>query len=135
MDAEELERLSKGIMDENPAAQLAVEMNKWQDYPKKSARKIYTFRRGLRRTLFTIRIHVVQDTLDELTLSEKALWKIFDSQLDSNYALTWEQFTFKWDVHPVHLLTIINEEQWFNEGGSVDEIGRKAPTAFTQQEV
>ena len=49
--------------------------------------------------------------------------------------MTWDNFTFLWDVSPADPLKVIREDEWKDLGGRYDPItGRKYPSAFTHQE-
>ena len=52
--------------------------------------------------------------------------------------MSWENFTFLWDVHPVSFLMVVTPIEWINAGGKFIDMARKGatvhePTAFTQQ--
>jgi hypothetical protein len=132
----DLEALSKGVVDVEVDRETAImlEKAKWNtisDNPK----QILVQRRKQRKAMFRIKKYMKLDRVDELSIELVALKELFDSQMKPNLAITWDKFTFTWDCHPRELTTIILKENWFTEGGAFDEIGRHAPTAFTEQEI
>ena len=101
--------------------------------PKKRTRKkkalnvppSTTNRRQIRFRLFRIREgnDVVKD---DLKAHIEAQFQI---------GMTWDNFTFLWDVSPADPLKVIREDEWKDLGGRYDPItGRKYPSAFTHQE-
>lgn len=55
-------------------------------------------------------------------------------QSQFQFGMTWNTFTFTWDVSPVDPLRVITEDAWDEEGGGYDvQTGIKSPPAFTHQ--
>lgn len=133
----DLEALSKGITNvegANDETKILMAKAKWRSIPE-TAKEIKNQRRALRKALFTVLRMTKFNKLDTLTIEERAIQEIFDKQMKPNLGITWEKFTFTWDVHPVIMTELILKENWFTEGGVFDEIGGHAPTAFTKQEI
>lgn len=54
--------------------------------------------------------------------------------------MSWENFTFLWDVHPVNFLMVVIPNEWVNAGGKFIDLVKNGatihePTAFTQQAI
>jgi len=52
--------------------------------------------------------------------------------------MSWENFTFLWDVHPVHYLMVVTPNEWAISGGEFIQQAQNgptihSPTAFTKQ--
>lgn len=51
--------------------------------------------------------------------------------------MTWENFTFEWDVAPNDVLKVITQFEWVSHGGVMREVDSKTmlcePTGFTRQ--
>lgn len=83
-------------------------------------------RRHIRYKLFRIRENNPEFLTDGLK-------EIIEAQLDSNKGLTWESFTFQWDVAANDPFKVILKRQWNETGGGYDENGKHYPPAFTKQ--
>jgi len=134
MNEQELLAMAKGTTKEfSGQAELFQHKSFWNEEPS-SKRKLLTKRKTVRRGIFKIRKYIRMDR--EFPAELKALKELMDEQLNPNLGMSYETFSFRWDIHPNNHLTIITPEKWFIEGGSVDgENGNiKEPTAFTEQE-
>lgn len=131
--------VAKGITDVNEildeSQKLEAAKNRWLTLPNGSKQKI-THRKNLRSSLFKIIKYQVKETPEKMTIELEALKEIIDGQLDANLGLSWEGFTFVWDIHPSGKPEIVRRETWGKEGGSYDpDLGLHYPSAFTSQEI
>lgn len=139
MTPEELLNLAKGATSE---AQTLKSKQDLIDFflqpfgPSSSDQKLFiTRRRHFRKTMFNVRWKL-HHKLKDLTPDEIAVKEIIDSRIDPNRGITWENFTFQWDVSPNPQTPgkIIQKHEWFKDGGTVDsDIGCFYPAAFTEQ--
>lgn len=107
--------------------------SRWLNYPD-DKKQFITHRRIIRKTLFGI-IKKLRRGL-EMTEEELVLKSIIDPQLDHNLQKTWVTFTFQWDVSPMEHCKVITVNEWFNEGGRIDEeTGARWPAGFTEQAI
>jgi len=141
LTAEQMLELAKGILPEAKQMIQEEEIRKHYLTPlpnNNSGLKEYIQkRRVFRRTMFAVRrkLHYKQT---DFTPEEKIIKEIIDARLTPNQGLTWETFTFQWDVspNPAKPFEIIQMHQWFKEGGRVDDdIGSFYPSAFTKQAI
>ena len=79
-------------------------------------------RRHIRYMLFQIRLNKDCDP---------ALKSYVESQFEIGQH--WSNFTFEWDVGADDPLQVISIEEWVKSGGAFDSIGKRIPSAFTQQ--
>ncbi len=83
-----------------------------------------TARRNIRYRLFRIREgnDLVQDDLKQ------------HMEEQFQFGMSWNTFTFMWDVDPNYPLNIIIEDEWDEKKGGYDSAtGIKSPSAFTHQ--
>jgi len=80
-------------------------------------------RRHIRNHLFRIRNN---DKEMDLELKE-----IIEKQFSTGS--NWGNFTFEWDVGVNDPFKVIAPKDWVKSGGAFDDLGRRIPTAFTQQ--
>jgi len=133
---EELIKLAKGIPPEGLTDEQLKERDiiNWTKYFTEvvtNQGEAVTRRSKIRKMIFGILKARVRHT--ELKLSQQVLYDIIEKQLDPNRALTWDKFTFTWDLAPfTHGLKVVQKEHWSREGGGFDEVGYYPP-AFTKQ--
>ena len=88
-----------------------------------------TRRRQIRNTLFKIRNGVRKR---KEFPNEKGLKEYIESQF--TFGMTWDNFTFAWDISPKDIFKVITEDLWEDEGGGYDPVtGLNRPPSFTQQ--
>lgn len=112
-----------------------LEKNKerWTVLPEDRKAKVL-HRRKLRENMFKILKYEARDMMDKMTPELDALKAIIDEQMNPNLAITWDKFTFTWDIHPSGVPKIVIKEAWIREGGQFDpDIGVHMPAAFTEQ--
>lgn len=143
-------KLATGEGELSEQDQATFEMMQEKQYfqaPPGSPKEAHRKRKEVRAIVFKIIRKIVQNKVqpgdqaievwrannDIFTLQERALIEMIEPQLDTNRALTWEKFTFTWDVHPVDRTKTCQKEFWTREGGKFDDIGAFFPLAFTEQ--
>ena len=135
---EQLLNMAMGITDKvsNPDeaefVEIATLKGEWEIVPERRG-EIWTKRKKMRRHMFKI----IKRMKHEIELSHEllAIKAIIDPQLDANRQINWATFTFYWDVSPADHTKIITKNQFFAEGGDIDELGSMRPAAFTEQEI
>jgi hypothetical protein len=80
-------------------------------------------RRHLRNHLFRIRNN---DRDLDVELKE-----IIEKQFVEG--LNWSNFTFEWDIGVNDPFKVVSKKDWVKSGGAFDDMGKRFPTAFTQQ--
>jgi hypothetical protein len=107
-------------------------------------------RRKIRNLLHRIRTSRVFDTwAQERAPGVKMIFEpqfrkvIVDETKGRTEIMSWKNFTYLWDVNPVHPLVVITAKEWVHAGGTYEKPkidkrgkvfpGRCIPTAFTQQ--
>jgi hypothetical protein len=134
MTPEELLQLAMGATEQ--AKTLTADEDLRKHYLTPGTQKEYLVkRRVFRRTMFSVRwkLHFKQDNF---TPEEKIVKEIIDARIKPDIGLTWETFTYQWDVspNPEKPFEVIQKHQWFKEGGGLDQdIGTFYPAAFTEQ--
>jgi len=83
-------------------------------------------RRHIRYKLFRLRDNTYEGDDGHI------LKEFIEKQFKSNH--NWNGFTFDWDVGVIDPLKVITIDQWMANGGKFDELGRRSPPAFTNQE-
>lgn len=113
--------------------QLEKAKEKWTTLPDDRKMKVL-HRRRIRAAMFKILKYDARDLPHLMTPELEALKSIIEEQLNPNLALTWDKFTFTWDIHPTGNPKIVIKEAWIREGGNFDpDIGVHMPAAFTEQ--
>jgi len=98
-------------------------------------------RRDVRKILHRIRGNRIYDKYFEKRAP--GLRIIFEKQFRyiNGELMTWENFTFLWDVHPQFPLMTVGVNEWVRAGGKFSEYWKKKgiiihePTAFTGQKL
>jgi len=108
-----------------------------QNIISSSKMKKRRIRRDLRYMLFRIRENNKDANL--------ALKKFIEAQFKP--PMTWNNFTFEWDIGVNDPLTVVTQYNWIDSGGRFEEMSVRcadgmvrqqkvcSPTAFTQQEI
>ena len=78
-------------------------------------------RRKVRNTLFRLRSDRLHT--DEQRELAKVLSIIYEPQFSIVHEekMSWDNFTFLWDLHPQHLMMVCPLGQWLNMGGRFDK--------------
>lgn len=136
--ANDLLNIAKGVADMVPLTEeQRMEQMKaeWTTLPQDRKLRIL-HRRKIRNSMFKILKYEAREMPNKMTPELHALKAVIDEQLDPNLALTWENFTFTWDIHPSGVPKLVIKEAWIREGGTFDpDIGVHMPAAFTEQEI
>lgn len=139
IDPQKLLNIAMGVekMDEVLTEEQQIEQAKeyWTVLPEDRKEKIL-HRRRMREGMFKILKYKARNLPHMMTPELHALKAIIDEQLDPNLAMTWDKFTFTWDIHPSGNPVVVRKEAWVREGGQFDpDIGVHFPAAFTEQEI
>jgi hypothetical protein len=95
-------------------------------------------RRKIRNLIFRLRSNRVFDKYEK----DRApgIKMIFEPQFrevnfgnGNNEKMSWENFTFLWDVDPKFPLKLVTSSEWIHAGGKYTKEGFCNPTAFTHQ--
>jgi hypothetical protein len=107
-------------------------------------------RRKIRNLLHRIRGKRIFDTWEkERAPGVKMLFEpqfrevIIDETEGTTEKMSWDNFTYLWDINPQHPLVVITSKEWVHSGGTFEKVkigkdgkvyqGRCIPTAFTHQ--
>jgi len=131
MEEKDLLAIAKGVVSSKQIENKELYWNRIPENRRDAERKRKLARRCLHKV---VKYRLMNKPLPEKMEDANVLKKMIEKQLNPNLGLTWDTFTWKWDIHPRDHTKIILKEKWIVEGGGFDpEMGSHSPTAFTKE--